>query len=82
MGAAAIEPANKTIFGFTPKKAGLHKTKSARLPTSTEPTSCESSCAMAGLIAAFGKCNIFRYARAQVMTHHEHIEMLSHGVNV
>src|SRR3569623_1140294 len=37
IGAAAMAPPSSTISGFTPKKAGCHSTRSARLPTSTEP---------------------------------------------
>jgi hypothetical protein len=38
------------MSGFTPKKAGDHSTRSARLPTSTEPIMLGMPCAMAGLI--------------------------------
>ena len=38
------------IAGFTPKKAKSHKTRSARLPASTDPTSWPMPCAIAGLI--------------------------------
>ena len=50
MGAAAIMPPLMISAGFTPKKAGFHSTRSASLPTSTEPTSCAMPWAMAGLI--------------------------------
>ena len=53
MGAAAIEPPSITMSGFTPKKAGDHSTRSARLPISIEPTSCAMPWAMAGLIVYF-----------------------------
>src|SRR5258708_39630681 len=50
MGAAAILPPFKTIDGLTPKTAGFHNTRSASLPASTDPTSCDTPWAMAGLI--------------------------------
>ena len=50
MGAAAMVPPLITMSGFTPKKAGFHRTRSASLPTSTEPTMWLMPCAMAGLI--------------------------------
>ncbi|MNU06002.1 hypothetical protein D3C72_2510210 [compost metagenome] len=50
MGAAAMEPPSSTISGFTPKKAGLHSTRSARLPTSMEPMCWLMPWAMAGLM--------------------------------
>jgi hypothetical protein len=49
----AITPPLMTRSGFTPKKAGLHRTRSASLPTSTDPTSASSPWAMAGLIVYF-----------------------------
>jgi hypothetical protein len=49
----AMLPPINTISGFTPKKAGDHSTRSARLPTSIEPISCEMPCAMAGLMVYF-----------------------------
>ena len=51
--AMAIEPALSTRSGFTPKKAGVQRTRSAILPTSTEPTYPDTPCAMAGLIVYF-----------------------------
>ena len=48
--AQAIMPPLRINSGFTPKKAGFHKTKSANLPTSTEPIMCDIPCAMAGLM--------------------------------
>ena len=51
MAAAAIMPPFSINDGFTPKKAGFQITKSASLPFSMEPTSCEIPWAMAGLIA-------------------------------
>ncbi|MOA17090.1 hypothetical protein D3C78_1373320 [compost metagenome] len=50
IGAAAMEPPSSTISGFTPKKAGFHNTRSARLPTSIEPISWLTPWAMAGLM--------------------------------
>ena len=48
--AQAIMPPLRINSGFTPKKAGFHKTKSANLPTSTEPIMCDIPCATAGLM--------------------------------
>ena len=42
-------PAFSTSVGLAPNQAGSHSTMSASLPTSTEPTSCASPCATAGL---------------------------------
>ena len=39
--------------GLTPKNAGFHSTRSASLPASTEPTTCEMPCVIAGLIVYF-----------------------------
>ncbi len=38
MAAHAMAPPFTTISGLTPKKAGFQSTRSASLPTSTEPT--------------------------------------------
>ena len=48
--AVPMLPPSSTISGFTPNMAGFHSTRSARLPTSTEPISFDMPCAMAGLI--------------------------------
>ena len=48
--AHTIEPPLITNSGFTPKKPGFHSTRSASLPTSTEPIWESSPWAMAGLI--------------------------------
>ena len=48
--AAAMKPPLSTRLGLTPKKAGRHSTRSAHLPTSTEPISWPMPWAMAGLI--------------------------------
>jgi hypothetical protein len=48
--AATIDPPLMTMSGFTPKKAGDHRTRSASLPFSTEPMCFETPCAIAGLI--------------------------------
>ena len=48
--AQAIIPPLMTAWGRTPKKAGSHKTRSASLPTSTEPTSRASPWVIAGQI--------------------------------
>ena len=57
VGVAHLRPAMKppliTISGLTPKNAGFHSTRSASLPTSTDPTSCAMPCVMAGLIVYF-----------------------------
>ena len=37
-------------LGLTPKKAGFHSTRSASLPTSTEPTHGEMPWVIAGLM--------------------------------
>ena len=50
MGAATIVPPISTQSGLAPKKAGDQITRSARLPTSTEPTWREMPWVMAGLI--------------------------------
>ena len=50
MSAIAIVPPLMIIEGLTPKKAGRHNTRSAHLPTSTEPTACEMPWAIAGLM--------------------------------
>ena len=39
----AIMPPLITSSGFTPKKAGFHSTRSASLPVSIEPTSCDDA---------------------------------------
>ena len=44
--AQAIMPPLITACGRTPKNAGSHSTRSASLPTSTEPTSWSSPCAI------------------------------------
>ena len=41
---------HQIIAGLMPKKAGFHKTRSASLPTSTEPMSVLRPCAIAGLM--------------------------------
>ncbi|CPN02477.1 Uncharacterised protein [Bordetella pertussis] len=43
-------PLLSTMLTLTPKKAGFHSTRSASLPTSTEPTRCAMPCATAGLM--------------------------------
>ena len=48
--AHAANPPFSTMCGRTPKNFGSHSTRSASLPTSTEPTSSSMPCAMAGLI--------------------------------
>ena len=50
MTAAAIKPPLIINEGLIPKKAGFHSTRSAILPTSTEPTSRAIPWAIAGLI--------------------------------
>ena len=50
IGAQAIAPPLITSCGRTPKNAGSHSTRSASLPTSTEPTSPSIPCATAGQI--------------------------------
>ncbi len=51
--AHAMKPPLTTSSGLTPKNSGRHSTRSASLPTSTDPTSCETPWAMAGLIVYF-----------------------------
>ena len=53
MGAAAMSPPLITIAGFTPKKAGFHRHRSASLPGSTDPTSWAMPWASAGLMVYF-----------------------------
>ena len=53
MAAAAMEPDFRIMSGFTPKKAGVQMTRSASLPTSTEPTCFEMPWEIAGLIVYF-----------------------------
>jgi hypothetical protein len=48
--AHAMNPPLSTSSGFTPKNAGFHNTRSASFPTSTEPISPATPCAIAGLI--------------------------------
>ena len=50
MAAHAMRPPLTTSSGFTPKNAGFHSTRSASLPTSTEPTCSARPWAIAGLI--------------------------------
>ena len=50
---AAMKPPFSTISGFTPKKAGFQRTRSASFPTSTEPMMSEQPCAIAGLTLLF-----------------------------
>src|SRR5579872_3970722 len=49
----AMNPPLITSSGLTPKNAGLHRTRSANFPGSTEPISCDTPCAIAGLIVYF-----------------------------
>ncbi len=51
--AAAMAPPLITRSGLTPKKAGVHKTRSASLPFSIEPMCFDTPCAMAGLMVYF-----------------------------
>mmetsp|Transcript_9890 Transcript_9890/g.20638 ORF Transcript_9890/g.20638 Transcript_9890/m.20638 type:complete len:285 (-) Transcript_9890:2274-3128(-) len=48
--AQAMVPPLITISGLAPNSAGFHSTRSASLPTSTEPMMWETPCAMAGLM--------------------------------
>ena len=48
--AQTIEPPLITSSGLTPKKPGFQSTRSASLPTSTEPTWLSNPWAIAGLI--------------------------------
>ena len=50
MAAAAMKPPFMMVLGLMPKKAGRQMTRSAHLPTSMLPTSCEMPCESAGLI--------------------------------
>ena len=43
-------PPSITMSGFTPKKAGVQSTRSASLPTSTEPMYSSMPWVIAGLI--------------------------------
>ena len=51
--AHAMKPPLITSSGREPKKAGRQSTRSASLPTSTEPISSAMPCAIAGLIVYF-----------------------------
>lgn len=51
--AHTIMPPLTTACGRTPKNAGSHNTRSASLPTSTEPISPSSPCATAGQMVYF-----------------------------
>ena len=51
--AHAMKPPLSTSSGRDPKKAGRHRQRSAHLPTSIDPISCDMPCAMAGLIVYF-----------------------------
>src|SRR5258708_37406830 len=46
----AMKPPLMIISGLTPNIAGFHSTRSASLPGSIEPISCDIPCVMAGLI--------------------------------
>src|SRR5580658_1676596 len=46
----AMNPPLTIISGFTPNMDGFHNTRSASLPGSIEPTSCEIPCVIAGLM--------------------------------
>src|SRR5438105_1466692 len=48
-----MNPPLMTSSGRAPKSAGRQSTRSASLPTSTEPTSCAIPCESAGLIVYF-----------------------------
>ena len=50
MAASTKKPPLTTRSGLTPKKAGFQITRSASFPTSTDPTSEEMPCVMAGLM--------------------------------
>src|SRR5437667_6030666 len=54
MSAATIEPPLMTQSGFTPKKAGVHSTRSASLPFSTEPMCLETPWGDGGVDGVFG----------------------------
>ena len=61
IGAQAIAPPFSTRRGRMPKKAGSQSTRSASLPTATEPTSASMPCATAGQIVYFAT---YRRARS------------------
>src|SRR5262249_45735171 len=50
MAALAMLPPLRMRLGLTPKNAGRHSTRSASLPTSTEPTTWAMPCVRAGLM--------------------------------
>jgi hypothetical protein len=54
-GSQAGTPALSTRYGFAAKNAGSQSTTSASLPTSSEPTSCASPCAIAGLMVSLAR---------------------------
>src|SRR4051812_11142152 len=51
--ALAMVPPLRISDGLTPKNIGFQMTRSAHLPTSTDPTSCAMPCVSAGLIVYF-----------------------------
>ena len=51
--AQLMKPFLITSFGLAPKNAGSHRTRSAILPTSTEPSTSAMPCVIAGLIVIF-----------------------------
>mmetsp|Transcript_9643 Transcript_9643/g.23804 ORF Transcript_9643/g.23804 Transcript_9643/m.23804 type:complete len:223 (-) Transcript_9643:2446-3114(-) len=58
--AHAICPPLMMISGLTPKNAGFHSTRSASLPTSTEPMTCDMPCATAGLMVYLAMYRLIR----------------------
>ena len=48
-------PDLSTTAGFTPKKAGCHRTMSARRPGRSEPTWSAMPCMMAGSMVTFAR---------------------------
>src|SRR6478609_1039591 len=61
MALQAMNPPLRTISGLAPKNAGFHKTRSASLPGSIEPTCAATPCVIAGLIVYLAT---YRFTRA------------------
>jgi hypothetical protein len=54
MAASAMLPPLRTSAGLTPKKAGFHTTRSAHLPTSSEPIDVRDAVRNGGVDGVFG----------------------------
>src|ERR1700709_172477 len=89
--AQAMIPPLSVSAGRTPKNAGSQSTRSASLPTATEPMSASRPWATVveavlrgdGARAArgLGEGQVFGDRRLEVVAHHEHVEVLVDGVH-